>query len=328
MSEWLYLALYRLLFVVHVLLAGYVAGASMWLTVHGAAGWWRRGPASEVAATLRDWLPFMLGLAITFGVGPLLFVQLIDGHGFYTANLLLSHRFMALLPALIVGFYLLYLQKVEWSWVRSRCGRFFLPAVALACFGFTAWSWSENHLLAQHPPAWPSVYAGGSGFYRHVDLPWRLLVFAGMALQSTVGFCAAQLGGRFPRELGAVGVIGAIALGTGLSLHPTVSGVSLVSVDGAVIAAAEAALLAVWFFDRFPNRVRVLAAMVALLALAERLAAVREAVRAQRVTAAASKIAGASSQGFALFVASLLLVALASGWSIWRVRRELASGSR
>ena len=55
----------------------------------------------------------MLGLAITAGVAPLLFLQVLYRRQFYTANLLLFNRFMLLLPALIVAYYMLYLIKSQ-----------------------------------------------------------------------------------------------------------------------------------------------------------------------------------------------------------------------
>ena len=66
-----------------------------------------------IAATVRDRLPFMLGCGITAGVAPLLFVQLLHQRRFYTANLLLGPRWLAVVPALIVGFYALYLAKAR-----------------------------------------------------------------------------------------------------------------------------------------------------------------------------------------------------------------------
>ena len=318
MSDLVYHALYRLLFVVHAVFAAYVAGGTLWLTVRGL----RKGADEDpIAATLRDWLPFVLGLAITFGVGPLLFIQLIDGSAFYTANLLLSHRFMALLPALIAGFYLLYVQKTGWRWVGSRAGRLLVPLAAFLCFGFTAWSWSENHLLAQSPEVWPDVYVRQPGFFGHGELPFRLLVFAGFALQSVAVLVAAQsralradTGAR--RHLGLLAMLGAVAVLTGLLLHPTVEGVSLLGWTGAVILLAGAVVVAASLRALLP------ATIVALTVLAERLTALRETVRIAR--GGADELAEtASAQGFVMFCATLALVAVAVTWSVLRVRSEL-----
>ena len=111
-----------------------------------------RQRATRSPATVRDRLPFMLGCGITAGVAPLLFLQLLHQRRFYTANLLLGPRWCAVVPALIVGFYALYLAKASSKWrARSR------SASALACFAFVAWSWSELHELMQADPAWARV---------------------------------------------------------------------------------------------------------------------------------------------------------------------------
>src|SRR5688572_12456208 len=114
----LYLSLYLLTLVLHVLSMNYVLAGQSYLAVVGVLEV-VRGPLRSQeapAAKLRDWSPFALGVTITAGVAPLLFVQILYKRPFYTANLLLFHRWMAILPVLIVAFYLLYLQKSKrWS---------------------------------------------------------------------------------------------------------------------------------------------------------------------------------------------------------------------
>ena len=76
-----------------------------------------------ISKVVCDWLPAILGLAITAGIAPLLFVQILYKHQFYTANLLLFNRFMLLLPALIVAYYMLYLVRSHASPAGGRsCG--------------------------------------------------------------------------------------------------------------------------------------------------------------------------------------------------------------
>ena len=71
----------------HYVLAGclYVAWATMW---PGKGGVPR--DQQPLAATLRDWMPFLLGAAITAGVAPLLFIQIVYQRQFYTANLFVA----------------------------------------------------------------------------------------------------------------------------------------------------------------------------------------------------------------------------------------------
>lgn len=174
-----YLTLYLLALVLHVVFMHYVLAGTACLAAAVIFGRDGRLPniANPLAETLRDWMPFMLSAAITAGVGPLLFVQLLYATPFYTANLLLFLRWLLILPALIVGFYLLYLQKSKlvagWPlWMRLLVG-----GGALVCFAFTAWSWTENHLLSLDSAAWPRQYASGSLFYASRETVPRLALW-------------------------------------------------------------------------------------------------------------------------------------------------------
>ncbi len=174
-----YLTLYVLTLLLHVIPMNYVlAGSTYWAVTacfarsqDAATG---RNPLSQL---LRDWMPFALGVAITAGVAPLLFVQILYKEPFYTANLLLFHRWMSILPVLILAFYLLYLRKVKqvdhWS-LGFRIG---LALAIAVCFLFVAWSWTENHLLSLAQQQWTQQYAsGGLAFASSEQLP-RLAVW-------------------------------------------------------------------------------------------------------------------------------------------------------
>ena len=152
----LYLCLYVVTLVAHVVFMNYTLAGAVILGVETA-----RGRASgPVATMLRDWLTFALSLAITAGVAPLLFVQILYREGFYTANLLLGTRWMAVVPALIAGFYLLYAAKIE----RVSARKWLAVAVsvgAVLCFVFVGYSFTENHLLSVSPAEWSGVYTRG-----------------------------------------------------------------------------------------------------------------------------------------------------------------------
>jgi NADH:ubiquinone oxidoreductase subunit 5 (subunit L)/multisubunit Na+/H+ antiporter MnhA subunit len=127
----------------------------------------------ELSAKLRDWLPFMLGAGITAGVAPLLVLQLLYQRRFYTANLLMGPRWGAVVPALIIGFYALYLAKASDRWRR--------PALAIGClcFGFVAWSWTEIHQLMLADTQWRAMYAAGDRIYGDPAVIPRLAMWLG-----------------------------------------------------------------------------------------------------------------------------------------------------
>ncbi|HTR54177.1 MAG TPA: hypothetical protein VMJ10_25970, partial [Kofleriaceae bacterium] len=162
------LALYVAALALHAVFVSYVVAGSAYVLVQAL-----RRRADAVAETVRDRLPFMLGCGITAGVAPLLFVQLLHQHRFYTANLLLGPRWLAVVPALVVGFYALYLAKTSERWRRSAL------AAALACFAFVAWSWSELHELMQADDEWRAFYAAGDRVFGAATIAPRFVVFAG-----------------------------------------------------------------------------------------------------------------------------------------------------
>lgn len=174
-----YLILYVLTLVVHVFLISYVLAGSAWLawaTMFPGNG---RLPRTKqpLAMILRDWMPFALSGAITAGVAPLLFVQILYRQQFYTANLLLGWRWMMVIPALVIAFYLLYVIKSRtvsgWSF-PIRCG---LAVSVAASFLFVAFCWTTNHLLSIDESSWPEMYGSRQAITAVVPLSLRLLTW-------------------------------------------------------------------------------------------------------------------------------------------------------
>jgi len=145
-----YLIMYVFTMVIHVVFMNYVIAGTGYLALVSifTGGEAKQRHRTPMAMTLRDWMPFMVSGAITAGVAPLLFIQILYQKPFYTANLLLFNRWMIILPVLIVGFYLLYLlkSKVITNW--PVLVRTFVGVLAFVCFAFIAYSWTENYLLS------------------------------------------------------------------------------------------------------------------------------------------------------------------------------------
>lgn len=190
-----YLTLYVLTLVIHVVFMNYVVAGTAYLA-------WRswRGPAAggngdPIAEVLRDWMPFALSAAITAGVAPLLFIQILYPTAFYTANQLLFHRWMAILPVLIVGFYLLYLLKSGSARRRGPLLRGLIAGGAAACFLFTGWSWTENHLLSLRESSWPQFYESARMMHYEAALLPRLGIWMIGAIPTMAVLVAWQLHG-------------------------------------------------------------------------------------------------------------------------------------
>ena len=231
--ESLWLVLYLVTFVLHAVFVSYVAAGTAYTLIAAL-----RRSSDPIAGRTRDWLPFMLGAGITAGIGPLLFIQLLYQRRFYTANLLLGPRWGAVVPALVVGFYALYLAKASERWRKLALG------VGLACFGFVAWSWTEIHLVMMDDPAWRAMYGAGTRFYLELAVVPRLATWLGvmLALYATIAAWSASaaerahLAGLALAGIIACGVITAVGLAAGHPLDPA-HGWSYVLVIAALVAA-------------------------------------------------------------------------------------------
>jgi len=237
-----YLTMYLVTLVIHVVFMNYVLAGTAAL----AAAYLRRGNrgAGESTFILKEWMPFMLSGAITAGVAPLLFLQILYKREYYTANLLLFNRWMAILPVLIVGFYALYLLKSRWLTRRAGWLAAALAVVPILCVAFTGYSWTENHLLSVRSPAfWGEFYATRAQVYYDPQLLPRLLVWAVGSVPSLVLVLAWQ---HWYRGTGHPGSL-ARAAGIGLALTCGAAAWYYVATDDATRGAFVSPLAAPYF---------------------------------------------------------------------------------
>jgi hypothetical protein len=299
----LWLVLYVLTFALHAVFASYVVAGAAYALV-------RR---DDLAARTRDRLPFMLGLAITAGVAPLLFLQLLYQHRFYTANLILGARWGAVVPALIAGFYALYIAKAKSRLARAALG------VGLACFVFVAWSWTELHLLMEDEPAWRAMYAAGERLYTDAPVAPRLVLWLGAmaTLFAVVSLAWATSDER--RLLAKLGLAGrAVSIAAALYLGaPDAATHGWLYVLGAALAAEAIGWIATW---RAPGGVGPMivtgAASAALIAAT----VVREAARLALLEP--PRPGALAAGGLLVFLATLVIGGVAIGWVVRTVRRS------
>jgi hypothetical protein len=166
--------------------------------IDGGSSSQRRSGLGLIQQVVRDWLPAVLGAAITTGVAPLLFLQILYKREFYTANLLLFNRFMMLVPALILAYYMLYLLKSQALAKRGALARGTVAFLAFACFFYTAWAWTENHVLSLNHDMWRSQYLSTAWIYRNSEIWPRLGFWLTIAFPTFAVALAWQLhwGGR------------------------------------------------------------------------------------------------------------------------------------
>jgi hypothetical protein len=345
-----YLVLYLATFVLHVLPMAYVLAGSAVVVVRTVLG--SRPDDDPLVAHLREWLPFILSAAITAGIAPLLFLQILYRREFYTANLLLFNRWMAILPVLIVGFYSLYLVKGNWLWRQVLPLRLLVVSLILACFAFIAWSWTENHVLSVATQAvWTEQYVSLRIAYLPTEIWPRMGVWAGGVFPVMAALAAWPLAarehaehpaaGRTARWLAIMALLGLVVslasiAGYGATIEPAARDAVLGSrfrVWLALLVIGVVLQIAGWMMvlraGSLPSLARWLATTGAVLAVVG-LVVCREGVRTSRVDLAAlvdHHGSAASVGGFWLFAAFLVINFSVIAGCVWLVLRSLPKES-
>jgi hypothetical protein len=160
---WVFEFLLALTMLLHLLFMNMTLGGAIVATVLDVLTLIRRGNHNLTVRVIWQMLPVTFSFTITTGVAPLLFVQVLYGQFFYTANIFLGFVWFALVPLLIVAFYLTYFLVYRLSSVLSnRLGRWDrapgkrLPFSAACAVLFLAASLilTSNHMLSIQPDQW------------------------------------------------------------------------------------------------------------------------------------------------------------------------------
>lgn len=302
----LWLVLYLVTWALHAVFVGYVVVGAAYALVQAV-----RDADDPLAERARDLLPFMLGCGITAGVAPLLFLQLLYQERFYTANLLLGPRWGAVVPALIAGFYALYLAKATASlrWRRLAL------AVAVGAFGFVAWSWTELHLVMRDDAAWRAMYGAGERLYGQGDVLPRLLLWLGAM---PILFAVVSLWLAAPsRRLAAIALAGHAVVAAAVALIVARGGeVAVAHGWFYVLAAAVAIEVGAWLWLlRAPSSAAAMLVTAATTAALLAGAVVREAPRL--VLLEPPREAAHAASGFGVFAATAVFGVLAIAL-VWR----------
>jgi hypothetical protein len=304
----LWLVMYILTFALHAVFVGYVLAGTVYALVQAV-----RKADDAIAARVRDRLPFMLGLGITAGVAPLLFLQLLYQRHFYSANLIAGPRWGAVVPALILGFYALYFAKAKERWRRHAL------AVGAACFLFVAWSWTELHLLARDEAAWRAMYSAGDRLYGEAGVAPRLLLWLGWmtVLFAAVAMWSASIEQR--RRLAAIALAGRFVTAIAASWLYARGGMADAHGWLYLLGAALAVELAGWIaILRAPAGIGVMLATGGATAALVAGAVVREAPRIALLEP--PRPAALEAGGFPMFASTVLFGIAAIAWVVKTVR--------
>lgn len=157
---WLFLGLDIFTFIIHILIINVVVGGSLILffsrlknqsalqdeTLHGPA-------AGKI--------PSLFALGITFGVAPLLFIQVIYGHFIYSSSVLMAVFWILIIPFLILAYYGAYIHARRYSTAQT---------LSIAAIGVTSllvlyisFIFVNNMTLMVQPEKWDAYFANRGG---------------------------------------------------------------------------------------------------------------------------------------------------------------------
>ncbi len=200
---WLFQVLWVLTFLIHLLFVNTVLGGTLLAALAGGTRPGRR----ELRTMFVEVNSWAISLAVTFGIAPLLFIQVVLGRFFYTATVLVAWAWFGMLVLLTVAYYLNYVAKF-----RLRAGKNAGAVVAVEALMFAAIAAIQVtvNLLHLQPGRWEQV----------ADRPWaaladptfvpRYLHFV-LAAVAMAGALAAFVAVRRARRGGDAGALGGMA---------------------------------------------------------------------------------------------------------------------
>ena len=153
---WLFHVLWLVTFAIHVVGVNVVLGSSILGTFASLDRDLAFGrPVARLFAEASTWA---IALTITFGIAPLLFLQVLYGRLFYSATVILAPAWLGLLLFLMAAYYLTYAAKY-----RLRAGKGAALPFALSALLFLAVAAIQIavHLLSVQPSRWSGALASG-----------------------------------------------------------------------------------------------------------------------------------------------------------------------
>lgn len=162
---WLLKLLLVFTFTLHLLPMNLVLGGGF---LAGWAAWkGRRGGRSSPLPMLLRWralagdlarlLPVSTAFAITLGVAPLLFLQVLYGQLFYTSSVLTAWSWLAVIALLLVGYYANYAFSFGHGEAESRTAAW--AVLGASCLSLIALIFTNNMTLMLRPEAFAPLYA-------------------------------------------------------------------------------------------------------------------------------------------------------------------------
>jgi len=148
-------------FVVHMILMNFILGGSLltlWDLIRGKQ-------ETKASGTI----PTLIALTINFGVPPLLFVQVLYGHLFYSSSVILAVPWILVIPILILAYYGAYIftKRADKAPVLSKVALILSTLFLL----YVAFIFVNNNTLAIKPDRWKLYFENTNGLALNIGEP-------------------------------------------------------------------------------------------------------------------------------------------------------------
>ncbi len=157
---WILEFLGMLTLTLHLLMINVVLGGSL-ITLFGRLAGHGETPGPGLPDVVAGKIPGTLAVAVTFGVAPLLFVQVLYGHFFYSSSVLMARYWIMVIPAVIIAYYGAYVTARKLNKNNT------LATVSLAVTSllllYVAFCFQNNISLMLQPGQWVCYFADRSG---------------------------------------------------------------------------------------------------------------------------------------------------------------------
>lgn len=150
-------------FTAHILLMNAMFGGAV-VVLLGAG---RSRAGAPAARDMAGRVPTLVALAVNAGVAPLLFLQVLYGHLFYTSSILMARWWLAIIPLLIVGYYAAY--AVYYRYETPL--RPLWSALAVGLLLYVSFMFANNNTLALTPGRWAAGFQDPSGAWLNLGEP-------------------------------------------------------------------------------------------------------------------------------------------------------------
>ncbi|HNQ36580.1 MAG TPA: hypothetical protein PLX49_09435 [Prolixibacteraceae bacterium] len=159
---WLFVILEQLIFLLHIVLINAVLGGAL-IMLFGRNMEKDSGTAYNRYMPVAAQLPVMVALAINLGVPPLLFMQVVFGHLFYTSSVLMAVYWIMIIPLLILAYYAIYIHKLKF--LRSPLLSKLSLGTAILFILYIGYIQVANNALMEQPESWTAYFAQRGGTF-------------------------------------------------------------------------------------------------------------------------------------------------------------------